>query len=84
MVVLAAADLDTKRRCRPAARCALRLRLSGTGKAQDFAAPLTAMPITAEIIAHANGASGLPLSLRTSSIHRAPAGILPTASTLIA
>lgn len=35
----------------------------------------TAVSITAEIIAHANGASGLPLSLRTGPIHRpAPAG----------
>lgn len=41
------------------------------------------MSITAEIIAHANGASGLPLSLHTGPIHRATAGILPTASTLI-
>lgn len=32
------------------------------------------MSITAEIIAHANGASGLPLPLHTSPIHRATAG----------
>ncbi|GAA2339944.1 hypothetical protein Scani_01980 [Streptomyces caniferus] len=44
----------------------------------------TAVSITAEIIAHANGASGLPLSMRTGPIHcSAAAGILPTASTLI-
>ncbi|MGW3866449.1 XdhC family protein [Streptomyces sp. NPDC005047] len=44
----------------------------------------TAVSITAEIIAHANGGSGLPLSLRTGPIHRpAAAGTLPTASTLI-
>ncbi len=35
------------------------------------------MSITAEIIVHANGASGLPLSLRTGPIHRAVAEILP-------
>lgn len=43
----------------------------------------TVMSITAEIIAHANGTSGLPLSLHTRPVHRAAAGILPTASTLI-
>ncbi|WP_442818452.1 XdhC family protein [Streptomyces sp. NBC_01237] len=44
----------------------------------------TAVSITAEIIAHADGASGLPLSLRTGPIHRsAAAGTLPAASTLI-
>lgn len=44
----------------------------------------TAVSITAEIIAHVNGGSGLPLSLRTGPIHRpAAAGTLPTASTLI-
>ncbi|MFE7876423.1 XdhC family protein [Streptomyces sp. NPDC057417] len=43
----------------------------------------TAMSITAEIAAHANGASGLPLSLHANPIHRAAAGVLPTASTLI-
>ncbi|QEV10032.1 hypothetical protein CP972_03860 [Streptomyces prasinus] len=37
----------------------------------------TAVSITAEIIVHANGASGLPLSLRTGPIHRAVAEILP-------
>ncbi|MFJ1588857.1 hypothetical protein ACIOD0_01205 [Kitasatospora albolonga] len=42
------------------------------------------MSITAEIIAHANGGSGLLLSLRTGAIHRhAAAGTLPAASTLI-
>ncbi|CAM5256240.1 hypothetical protein SALBM311S_03547 [Streptomyces alboniger] len=41
------------------------------------------MSITAEIIAHANGASGLPPFMHTSPIHRAAVGILPTASTLI-
>ncbi|MFE7111137.1 hypothetical protein ACFU98_46030 [Streptomyces sp. NPDC057575] len=33
--------------------------------------------ITAEIIAHANGPSGLPLSLLAGHIHRAVAEILP-------
>lgn len=38
----------------------------------------TAVSTAAEIIAHANGASGLPLSLRTGPIHRhAAAGTLP-------
>ncbi|SCE01877.1 hypothetical protein GA0115243_105931 [Streptomyces sp. ScaeMP-e83] len=42
------------------------------------------MSITPETIAHANGANGLPLSLRTGPIHRhASAGTLPAASTLI-
>lgn len=43
----------------------------------------TAMSITGEIIAHANGASGLSRFLHTSPIHRAAGGMLPTASTLI-
>ncbi len=43
----------------------------------------TAVSITAEIITHANGASGLPLSLHASPNHLAAAGILPGASTLI-
>lgn len=44
----------------------------------------TAVSITAEIIAYANGTSGLPLPLRTGPIHRhAAAGTLPAASTLI-
>ncbi|MFI1721853.1 XdhC family protein [Streptomyces sp. NPDC020489] len=44
---------------------------------------VTAVSVTSEFIAHANGASGLPLSLYTGPIRRATAGILPTASTLI-
>lgn len=44
----------------------------------------TAVSITSEIIAHRNGASGLPLSLRTGPIHRpAAAETLPAAGTLI-
>ncbi|MFD5904846.1 hypothetical protein ACFWHG_25525 [Streptomyces microflavus] len=40
------------------------------------------MSVTAESIAHANGASGLPLSLRTGPIHRpAAAGTLPIPKT---
>ncbi|MEU7204869.1 XdhC family protein [Streptomyces sp. NPDC045470] len=42
-----------------------------------------AMSVAADIIARANGASGLPLSSHTSPTHRAAAEILPTTSTLI-
>ncbi|WP_405813885.1 XdhC family protein [Streptomyces sp. NBC_01390] len=42
----------------------------------------TAVSITAEIIAHTNGATGLPLSLGVGPIHRAaPAGTLPARAT---